>query len=133
MLMPCSGAEASTSAGASPHPSSPNSTCSNTASNRNPPAFTSLLSVLPAQPVLLDFFRTPGSSEIPEVRLTDLQQVAERENMLVMVYKFSELQPGQSLAEHVRQQCDAGICSYPSDRVRAMDVKRTRARQLGVY
>lgn len=45
-------------------------------------------------------------------------QVADAENLFALVYQFSELQPGESLQEHVQRQVAAGTCPHPSQEVR---------------
>ena len=53
----------------------------------------------------LPFFTLPP---IIQARLDELCSAADRNDMLVHVFQFAPLRPGESLQAHVRRQCQPG-------------------------
>ncbi|GAX77878.1 hypothetical protein CEUSTIGMA_g5320.t1 [Chlamydomonas eustigma] len=63
--------------------------------------------------LLADSFASWGYFKPIEASLEDLQRVADEHDLCVVIHKFSEIQPGQSLQQHVRAKFESGDCPGP--------------------
>ena len=54
-----------------------------------------------------------GELEVPESKLKLIMKIADDKDLLMEVYRFNDMMPGESLKDHVQRQLDAGTCMGP--------------------